>query len=458
MSIVSWTSLVQTNHIIQVSNHLLAFAECQVHQAQTLLVAMESLQRELAQLQNDFEVFRAGAMELIIQDKDVAFESFVRQGNVDMVKCMLDHNMNPDSQCASGSLLSLALRLAISRPLRDAQTHDLLRIARAFVLAGAKSWELFREAVCAGDLPMIKAAISVGCEVNQISPTRTDARMSMLGHVINWIHKAAPAHPLDIVREIVQAKANVDASERGGRAPMGMACRVGELEICKYLVQQGADLTSSSCLGHAVWGGHFEVARWLLSPGGGNAPEECCNASMENPDHLNPLVCALTIQHWSCAELLFGEALRVAVPTPFKPVTALWPASFDVSRFLPFIQSGTDAVCSALEVTVRLPELILLTTSYIWCVKDLRSGLLEHLRPRPPGRPQRQEPQRQERRGITDDSPPREVVAVEATNRPVEDSPQLDSPRTLGHNSNYSNNYLPMLDPERRPRGDCRIS
>jgi len=47
---------------------------------------------------------------------------------------------------------------------------------------------------------------------------------------------------LDVVKFLIEAKADVDLSSNDGTSPLSGACRENRLEVVKYLIQEGADV------------------------------------------------------------------------------------------------------------------------------------------------------------------------------------------------------------------------
>ena len=51
---------------------------------------------------------------------------------------------------------------------------------------------------------------------------------------------------LDIVRELVKAKAKLDAKDSNGNTPLLMAAATGLLDVCKFLHQSGCDRNATN--------------------------------------------------------------------------------------------------------------------------------------------------------------------------------------------------------------------
>ncbi|CAJ0564084.1 unnamed protein product, partial [Mesorhabditis spiculigera] len=76
---------------------------------------------------------------------------------------------------------------------------------------------------------------------------------------------------LDVVRENVNRK-NVDEVVKAGRNSMHMACDYGQVEVVKYLIENGgnvnlADKHGITPLLYAIWENHIEVAKLLMAKG-----------------------------------------------------------------------------------------------------------------------------------------------------------------------------------------------
>lgn len=86
-----------------------------------------------------------------------------------------------------------------------------------------------------------------------------------------WLHYAARYGPLNIVKYLIRENYDVNASGVEGEKPIVLSSRRGDLEISRFLLSEGADLSTSSSLVNplfaAVLGKSPEVVRLLLDHG-----------------------------------------------------------------------------------------------------------------------------------------------------------------------------------------------
>ncbi len=83
---------------------------------------------------------------------------------------------------------------------------------------------------------------------------------------------AAGAGHLNVVRTLVEHKADINHATKTNSTPLRAACFDGRLDIVKYLVEHNADIHLSNkynntCLMIASYKGHLEVVEYLLSLG-----------------------------------------------------------------------------------------------------------------------------------------------------------------------------------------------
>jgi ankyrin repeat protein len=87
---------------------------------------------------------------------------------------------------------------------------------------------------------------------------------------LGWtrLHVAVSRSQLDMVRELAQDKASINATARNGQTPLHLAVTVGNLEIVKTLVAAGAGLNPKNKAGDvpvqlAARNDHFDVVQYL---------------------------------------------------------------------------------------------------------------------------------------------------------------------------------------------------
>jgi ankyrin repeat protein len=96
----------------------------------------------------------------------------------------------------------------------------------------------------AGDVELAKLLLSHGADPNIISRDRETTLMAASGTgFINGYHRQrTPAERLELVKLLVELGQDVNAADNYGITPLMVAANLGDLEVVKYLVSQGADL------------------------------------------------------------------------------------------------------------------------------------------------------------------------------------------------------------------------
>ena len=95
---------------------------------------------------------------------------------------------------------------------------------------------------------------------------------------------AAGGGHLNVVRTLVERKANVNHATKTNSTPLRAACFDGRLDIVKYLVEHNADIHLSNkynntCLMIASYKGHLEVVEYLLTLGSDPNIKALCGAT-----------------------------------------------------------------------------------------------------------------------------------------------------------------------------------
>jgi ankyrin repeat protein len=128
---------------------------------------------------------------------------------------------------------------------------------------GPRKLNRLRVAVMLGSTDMVRWLIDRGADVNAASPQ--DGRVALL-----W---AAQKGNLEIVTALIVARADVDAVDSSGIAPVQWAVENGHADVVESLIDAGARLdlretTSGQGLMHRVSiYGHVDIAKLLLSRG-----------------------------------------------------------------------------------------------------------------------------------------------------------------------------------------------
>lgn len=101
-------------------------------------------------------------------------------------------------------------------------------------------------AALAGDVELSRLLLSHGADAKIISKDRETVLMAACGTgFINGYHRQrTPAERLELVKMLVDMGQDVNAADNYGITPLMVAANLGDLEIVKYLISKGADMTA----------------------------------------------------------------------------------------------------------------------------------------------------------------------------------------------------------------------
>ena len=147
------------------------------------------------------------------------------------------------------------------------------------------------EAVGAGDLAAVQAAVADGASVMQEFCGREP------------LHDACCEGHLGIAQWLHSAGASLNATASNGETPLHRACSYGHLDVAQWLHSAGASLDSTDNQGgtplhHACARGYLDVAQWLHGAG---ASINATHNGGYTPLHLACCQGRLEIAQWLCS-------------------------------------------------------------------------------------------------------------------------------------------------------------
>ncbi len=112
-------------------------------------------------------------------------------------------------------------------------------------------------------------------DIEQVKKKLIITDMSILDFITpfgTWLHVAARAGRLDMIKFLVESGMNINLNEGVPKsAPIAHAASEGYLEIVDYLFSKGAKLDVSdpnrNALFSAIYGGHIDIVRYLVQNG-----------------------------------------------------------------------------------------------------------------------------------------------------------------------------------------------
>ncbi|KAK1797468.1 hypothetical protein P4O66_008327 [Electrophorus voltai] len=139
------------------------------------------------------------------------------------------------------------------------------------------------------------------------------------GNGLNALHLAAKEGHMDLVQELLDRGATVDAATKKGNTALHIASLAGQGEVVKVLIKRGADINAQSQNGFtplymAAQENHLDVVRYLLENGG--------NQSTATEDGFTPLAIALQQGHNQVVSILLENDTKGKVRLPALHIAA----------------------------------------------------------------------------------------------------------------------------------------
>ncbi|ETE68115.1 Ankyrin-3, partial [Ophiophagus hannah] len=136
---------------------------------------------------------------------------------------------------------------------------------------------------------------------------------------LNALHLASKEGHVEVVSELIQRGANVDAATKKGNTALHIASLAGQTEVVKVLVTNGANVNAQSQNGFtplymAAQENHLEVVKFLLDNG--------ASQSLATEDGFTPLAVALQQGHDQVVSLLLENDTKGKVRLPALHIAA----------------------------------------------------------------------------------------------------------------------------------------
>jgi ankyrin repeat protein len=234
----------------------------------------------------------------------------VREGHIDVVRYLLDHNADPTyrSYCFDDSLLTMA---------QDRGHHEVAQLlldilSRRFPIK--PGLEEFLDIASRGDLQKLQQALARDPELATASNDTGDTAL----------HKAAERGHLELVNALIDAGAVVDAIRADGVRPINCALRFSRWNslragaIVGVLLSRGA---SYNIYLASMLGDHDYVRKALAS--------DSSLANFEDSSHSRPISAAASRNDMELVRLLLDHGANPSLPEGGAPLgEALWKAVY----------------------------------------------------------------------------------------------------------------------------------
>ena len=158
-----------------------------------------------------------------------------------------------------------------------------------------------------GDLKVVRNLVSSGME-----PDTADAAGNSLLMI------AAREGRKAVVRYLVDKKARVRLQNGAGETAIMLASLKGYLEVVKFLRVSGSDINPAGWtpLHYCAWGGHVDVCRYLIEQG--------AHVDARSPNGTSPLMMAVRGGHADIVDLLLAHAADPSIRNESRGSALAW--------------------------------------------------------------------------------------------------------------------------------------
>ncbi|KAM9323889.1 histone-lysine N-methyltransferase EHMT2 [Gastrophryne carolinensis] len=179
------------------------------------------------------------------------------------------------------------------------------------------------------------------------------------------LHAAAQRGSLELCHVLVQAGANINATDKIMRTPLLEAVVNNHIEVAKYLVQCGScvwhqEEDGSTCLHHAAKSGNLEMVNFLLATGQ-------VNVNSQDNGGWTPIIWAAEHKHIEVIRTLLTRGADVTLQDNEKNICLHW-ASFTGSAEIAEVLLNAQCDLHAVNFHGDTPLHISAREGYINCV------------------------------------------------------------------------------------------
>jgi len=218
-------------------------------------------------------------------------------------------------------MLTAERRLSVGLPFAERDDQTQARLDERLIRAAER-----------GCVKSIQRALTLGADISAMDETGVQAVHSSAsgGHVealrslleagakpgardfMQWtpMHEAAVKGQTAVVEFLIkEVGVEVDSQEGTGSTPLHAAASLGKVEMCQYLIQQGADIEALDVCGftplhQAATEGNIEVCQLLLGAG--------ADIDSRNHQKRTPLASAAAAGHLETVQMLAGFPTTIA--------------------------------------------------------------------------------------------------------------------------------------------------